>query len=321
MALAIIIPTYEREHVIEEFLDEFLKLGALDREKLAIYIVDNASSNLRYGFLSQLANANSEIKYLKFDEKLVAHENYIRSLLVVEADYAVFCTDKDKLNTSVLLELHDMLHTLMPNFSCIFVNNSVQSHSRFKCSSYEMLFRRGFTCPHPTGYVFDIARFREFINNCPEWARRNNCFLFDIFYYDGLQRFSDHWDLGRALYIAEPPSEIVRIPSFSYTSPDTYYFSAKQRTKIAKIFLQYVSSTSPRWSIFSMLTSILICYRYIAVMKIWLPSALSDKNFVVHYQVSDTKSLFSLQGEPSLFTARPVTFTLARLIFVLRYWR
>lgn len=97
--VSILIPTYNREHIIKETIECAL---AQDYSDFEIVICDNASTDGSWSIISEFANKHPKIKIKRNSENLGAVKNWIECIKLADGEFAKILWSDDLISTDFL---------------------------------------------------------------------------------------------------------------------------------------------------------------------------------------------------------------------------
>ena len=156
MILSICIPTYNPD---ESFYEKIKSILAINNNEFDIIISDNHSEE-GISFFKELKD--DRIKIYELDKNYGPVYNYVNVLDKADAKYALFITDKDKLNPDYLVETIEFLSKTDISGGYIFPDSQEKI---LKCEKYKeqkhCLRTFAYQIKHPTGYIYNTALMKK----------------------------------------------------------------------------------------------------------------------------------------------------------------
>jgi len=316
--ISLSIPTFNRPHQIISMVHSMSELGLLNIG-FQVDIFDCSTDEEVVEQLKNLSRLNG-VYYHSSEKKISASENYLRAITEINADYVLFCTDKDFFLADSLLAIRRFLADVEPD--AVVCRNAPEKgkldfnklRNQIECS-----VKACFLSIHPTGYIFRTSTFpKVYIEEIFRKSKRSP-FIFDFLFAemipDGrLATMDGHF------FVQEGKEESANFASLSYRDINSYYFSIYNRSSQALDFLRYILGLKIDFFVKKIL-QIMILYRLLAFVYICLPRDLKSDYFRRHYCIADVDLPKILDRSELIVVKRsyPLEILFARIMLLIRF--
>lgn len=172
----ICIPTYNREHYVEELINELINqiMSNSYEEFIHIYISDNASSDSTELICTKFDNDYSFITYNRNDTNIGMNENFLKLFEISSSEYFWLFGDDEFVDQNCLTNVMNSLKTNHDLYICGFEKeyNSTVKQNEFKTflkfvnyftvrKPYMLLAHSLITCNIVKRTCFDIDKAKE----------------------------------------------------------------------------------------------------------------------------------------------------------------
>lgn len=281
-SLCICYPTFNRGQL---FVNDICELLENKDSRFCISIVDNCSSDGSYESLKQIQDNRLHIR--RNDENIGGIANTSKAVRNSEdADYILFCLDKDKINNQYLSSFIDFLEKVKPHSGYVeLYPNKEKRESIFYRAGFEATKYTSFLSKHPSGFFWKREDVEVYIKNISSKIRNTFPFWMDI-----LQGYFAYNHDSYILYIpliTHAPYRkdyMENRPRTLTYNKDNIYFSLKQRINAFENYLDAMEDICPnRKERVQYEYNILI--NLFSHVSIGLIKAYSDKGNCWHYNV------------------------------------